>query len=270
MPTGRTCAFCGSDGPMSKEHVLPRWIRKRFPGEGAQEHWSRTDLEGGTVQKRRYPMVPFELTVREVCRSCNNGWMASLETKVKPILGPMLTSSIRLPLSIDEQESLAFWAAKTLMVAQSTLPREQRVVPAGHRTELLVEQAAPVRCRVAVARRPREPGAWPYRLLAIGGEWRTKPPPVPRPSRDEFNTYRALLAVGHVVFHFLGFFDPERKEGLRPGDLPAGFIEIWPEPDRFIWSPEPEHRLQDLEGLMHVGRADLIRARRGPQRVVPA
>jgi hypothetical protein len=197
------------------------------------------------------PIVPFELTVREVCRGCNNGWMADLETRVRPILGPMMTSSINLPLSIDEQDSLALWAAKTLMVAQSTLPRDQRVVPTEHYAELLAEQAAPTRCRIAVARRPREPEAWPYRLLEVGGEWRTKPPPGPRPTRDEFNTYRALLAVGHVVFHFLGFFDPDREEGLRPGDLPSGFIEIWPEPNHFVWSPEPEHRLHDLEPLMN-------------------
>jgi hypothetical protein len=256
---------------MSKEHVLARWIRKRFPNNGAQEHWHRTDLEDGAVHERRYRIVPFELTVREVCRRCNNGWMASLETKIQPILGPVMTSSIKLPLSIEEQESLASWAAKTLMVAQSTLPREQRVVPVEHHAELLAEQAAPTRCRVAVARRPRESNAWPYRLLAVGGEWRTKPPPGPRPTRDEFNAYRALLAVGHVVFHFLGFFDPDREEGLRPGDLPAGFVEIWPEPDRFVWSPEPEHRLQDLEWLMNLGRADLIRPRpRSKRRLAPA
>jgi hypothetical protein len=134
----------------------------------------------------------------------------------------MMTSSIKMPLSIDEQESLAFWAAKTLMVAQSTLPRDQRVVPAEHYAELLNKKAAPTRCRIAVAHRPREPNAWPYRLLEIGGEWRTTPPPGSRPTRDEFNTYRALLAVGHLVFHFLGFFDPDREEGLRPGDLPVG------------------------------------------------
>jgi hypothetical protein len=246
---------------MSKEHVLARWIRKRFPNDGTQEHWHRTEVDDGTVSERRYRSVPFELTVREVCRSCNNGWMADLENMVRPILGPMMTSSINLPLSIDEQASLAFWAAKTLMVAQSTLPRDQRVVPVGHYAELLTERAAPMRCRIAVARRPQEPEAWPYRLVEVGGEWRTKPPPGPRPTRDEFNMYRALLAVGHVVFHFLGFFDPEREEGLRPGDLPSGFIEIWPEPNHFVWSPEPEHRLQDVEPLLNLGRADLVRLR---------
>lgn len=251
---------------MSKEHVLARWIRKRFPNEGTQEHWHRTEVEDGTIRERRYRLVPFELTVREVCRDCNNGWMADLETRVRPILGPMMTSSINMPLSIDEQESLAFWAAKTLMVAQSTLPRDQRVVPAEHYAELLTERAPPTRCRIAVARRPREPNAWPYRLLEIGGEWRTRPPPGPRPARDEFNMYRALLAAGHVVFHFLGFFDADREEGLRPGDLPAGFIEIWPEPNHFVWSPEPERRLHDLEPLMNLGRADLVRLRPRSQR----
>lgn len=246
---------------MSKEHVLKRSTRKRFPSDGVQEHWHRTDLDDGTVQERRYPLVPFELTVREVCEECNTGWMANLETRVDPILGPMMTSPISVPLSVDEQETLAFWAAKTLMVAQSTLPRDQRVVPMAHYAELYEERAAPTRCRIAVARRPREPDAWPYRLLEVGGEWRAKPPPGPKPAKDDYNMYRALLAVGHVVFHFLGFFDPDREEGLRPGDLPGGFVEIWPETERFTWPPEPEHRLQDLEWLMHLGRADLVRLR---------
>jgi hypothetical protein len=250
---------------MSKEHVLARWIRKRFPDDGTQQHWHRTDLDDGSVQERRYRIVPFELTVREVCLGCNNGWMADLETRVRPILGPMMTSSINLPLSIDEQELLALWATKTLMVTQSTLPRDQRVVPGAHYAELLAERAAPARCRVAVARRPHELDAWPYRLLEVAGEWRAKPPPGPRPARDDYNMYRALLAVGHVVFHFLGFFDPDREEGLRPGDLPAGFVEIWPEASRVVWPPEPEHRLQDLEWLMHLCRADLVRRRPTPQ-----
>lgn len=81
---------------MSKEHGLSRWIRKGFPQYGTQEHWHRTDLEDGRVQARRYRTVPCELTVREFCLACNNGWMAHLETGVRPILGPMMTSSINL------------------------------------------------------------------------------------------------------------------------------------------------------------------------------
>src|SRR5690349_12765505 len=102
-PTGRSCIFCGSSGPMSREHVLARWIHKRFPSDGTQEHWHRTEAGDGTVKERRYRIVPFELTVREVCRGCNNGWMAELENVIRPILDPMMTSSINLPLSIEEQ-----------------------------------------------------------------------------------------------------------------------------------------------------------------------
>lgn len=50
---------------MSKEHVLARWIRKRFPNDGTQEHWHRAELEDGGIQERRFRVVPFELTVRD-------------------------------------------------------------------------------------------------------------------------------------------------------------------------------------------------------------
>jgi hypothetical protein len=47
---------------MSKEHVLARWIRKRFPNDGTQEHWHRTEVEDGTVKERSSPCATFGLS----------------------------------------------------------------------------------------------------------------------------------------------------------------------------------------------------------------
>lgn len=149
-----------------------------------------------------------------------------------------------------------------LMVMQCTLPAHERLVPIEHYADLFSNQSAPERCRIAVARRGYESEAWPHQLFQAGAEWRTTPPRGPRPTREGYNAYRAVLGIGHAVFHLLGFYDPRREGNLRPGDLPAGFVEIAPSGSRVLWPPSPEVALTDVERLIRRGPSLIARPKR--------
>ena len=81
------------------------------------------------------------MTVKQVCKDCNGGWMSELEQRTRPLLAPMLRGQVRT-FSAAEQLVLATWGAKTIYAADLTRPdpvapdenrkwvRERQVPPA--------------------------------------------------------------------------------------------------------------------------------------------
>jgi len=61
------CAYCGSDGPFSREHIWPRGIIKRVPDYDARYF--------GNPDK----VLSAEHTIRDVCTACNNGVLSELD-----------------------------------------------------------------------------------------------------------------------------------------------------------------------------------------------
>lgn len=245
---------------MSQEHVLAHWIGEAFAIKVPQPHWHIA--EGEISSERRFQQRPFRITAGCVCERCNHGWMSGLEQAVKRVLRPMMLLDTPITLTRDDQRILSFWAAKTLMTLQCTMPEADRVVPQQHYIELFEHQRAPDHCRIAIARRPSEPASWPYQIVQVGGEWRTTPPPGPRPTRADWNAYRAVIAIGHVVFHLLGFHDGAREGSLRSGDLPEAFVEIGPPGPTLVWPTTADVTMAGVEHLARLGEAVLVRPHR--------
>jgi hypothetical protein len=66
----RTCAFCGSAGPLTREHVLGNWLSKIGLDNSPVEYFA------GPLNRIPTPMgvgTPFQQTVKNVCAECNNG-----------------------------------------------------------------------------------------------------------------------------------------------------------------------------------------------------
>ena len=59
------------------------------------------------------------LTVKHVCRDCNNGWMSELEGCAKPILTPLIFGAASV-LDGQDQITVACWAFKTAVVFEAT------------------------------------------------------------------------------------------------------------------------------------------------------
>jgi hypothetical protein len=105
------CVFCGAAGSLSDEHVVPKWVRKALQIREPVREFSGTAYVGAAET--------LAIVFHEVCVSCNTGWMESLETDTRPVLGPLLlgaapgTSRVLDP---DQQAILATWAVKTSLL----------------------------------------------------------------------------------------------------------------------------------------------------------
>jgi hypothetical protein len=63
-----------------------------------------------------------EFTTRMVCGTCNNGWMADLESEAIPVLSPMFDGG-HVQLSEDQQRLLSVWITKMALIQESTKGR---------------------------------------------------------------------------------------------------------------------------------------------------
>ncbi len=123
----KNCIFCKNGKKFKgKEHVFPKWVL---------EHLSVRTQKGPLSETRKKinenGELIFENVVKRVlsnnnyvspyvCDECNNGWMCKLESKVKPILLPLIMGTkIPSKLTKDEKELIARWAAKTTCVIDS-------------------------------------------------------------------------------------------------------------------------------------------------------
>jgi hypothetical protein len=118
------CAFCRAPSPLTREHAWPRWLCETLKQRGPFR---------ATIGDRQWQTSSIDLVARAVCRDCNNGWLAELETATLPVLRPLVTSdgpeAVPSVLSADDQWLLAAWAAKTLLTHEAVRPA--RVIPDG-------------------------------------------------------------------------------------------------------------------------------------------
>jgi hypothetical protein len=109
------CLACGpTSSPMTKEHVFADWLLEEL--KSPTINFYRRHGDGGTEPYRKtINLQSFQL--RQVCKSCNNGWMASLEGRVKPTMVALMKGERQLSsLQDSEKWDLARWVAKTAIV----------------------------------------------------------------------------------------------------------------------------------------------------------
>lgn len=92
------CILCNREATLTREHVLPQWVRYLPPGEGPFST-RRVSANGGAVE---YTSTGIEIVARVVCGDCNGGWMAELEANVRPVLSPMINGRLQT-MTPDQQ-----------------------------------------------------------------------------------------------------------------------------------------------------------------------
>ncbi|MFD8472057.1 hypothetical protein ACFV2E_08370 [Streptomyces globisporus] len=122
----KVCVFCGGT-PLTKEHVLPRWLKVALDPSVRRFRYIR--LSDGGFQRHDAP--PLNDQVKVVCSGCNSGWMNQLEEGVRHFL-PALIQGKPCVLDARSQRALAAWTLKTLLMFQYThRPEVRSVIPAG-------------------------------------------------------------------------------------------------------------------------------------------
>jgi hypothetical protein len=235
------CVFCGTTTEkITKEHVFPDWISELFGREpGGTAEMVESD---GSIQA--FPAVPFQQQVRVVCKPCNEGWMADLESDVKGFLGPMLLERRKTTLAPSEQERLATWAVKTAMTIDHLHPKEL-VIPAVQLSEFHAAQTALPGQLVWIALREQIEDETERPLLGSVlkqsvGEFFLMPEVAQEAEqwhKEGRNVYRITFTIGHVAFQVFGHNLPTGMRVEVPPGAPVRIINAasapvqWPPAD---------------------------------------
>ena len=120
--------MCGGAGPRSEEAVFPNWLATALGGQGPFYTTESTQLRGQEVTSRERKTGSLaNLKLKDVCHSCNTGWMSRLENRSKDLLLPMIGDQ-SLRLSIPEQRHLAAWCQRKALTLDAWYP--DRFLPA--------------------------------------------------------------------------------------------------------------------------------------------
>lgn len=138
------CIFCQQEKRMSNEHIFPRWLQRYLGIQRKTLYIFSSDSE----QYQRKLVYDKHLNGR-VCRDCNNGWMSSIEGKVKPMLISMLDHKSSIHTTAVQSTTLAWWVYKTALTLHSASPYPD-VIPHRH-YELALQQRAPANLMIAIA-----------------------------------------------------------------------------------------------------------------------
>jgi hypothetical protein len=150
--TSETCIYCGKEAG-SEEHVFPQWLRERFKGAGTLEH--KVNINEPVRLMRRIQDV--RITVRSVCKKCNNGWMSNLQNKAKPIIEGLLDET-NTTLSLEDARTLTSWAVMTVMCMETRNERPFWLYRELDRTLFYASKEIPKNTEVWIAYWVNSPG----------------------------------------------------------------------------------------------------------------
>ena len=242
------CIFCGNWRKITKEHILPRWLRRtaiaeRLPSKnssfkrmGSQTHpgappvyatYNKTS--GGSFLTR---------TAAVACGQCNSGWMSDSDNVTKPILLDLIFGHAR-SLSLDDQKSLAAWVCLKSIVnayyglrfGKSPTVQDYIAVAVTDRRYLMERRLAPENWAINISHitGQRWQARWFRYSLHVSsvqsdsGEW----VPVFGNGDEPSNCQATTFGIGQFLFHSLRWGD-EHLKITAPSDG-SGANRIWPQ-----------------------------------------
>lgn len=224
------CIFCGGGGKMTAEHVLPDWLGDiglpMDPVQPSSRWLNRSPRLLGP------PMPPFRTTVRQVCASCNNGWMSRLETVARRVLAPVILGEPQIILEAD-QPAVAAWTLKTVLVSFWVSPAEHRAdgygVPPSEYAALYGQRellAPPDDVQMWIGRYSGEE----RRTVVQGTPMVVRVEGLPEP--DGPQGYGMNIALGDLFLQGVRFTTPSLELDLR---TVQGLAQIWPVRGPVTW-----------------------------------
>jgi hypothetical protein len=222
----RSCVLCGSQGKLTKEHVLPNWLRK-YASQYAAGEAPSGGFSGSAYGKAHSGLpLPPPIVVRMVCEQCN-GWMSdTFEVSAKPHLIALIEGTVT-HLDANAVSAVARWINKSALMYALTAQPCVFDAAAYHQFR---ETGDPVAgCGVFVGTKD-DPGA-PYS---------TKPPTTPLPEGAGvsfwIDTWKTTLGLGALVVHYT--WTAPGVAARTVADRDGLVLPIWPvPPDGITWPP---------------------------------
>lgn len=239
----RSCVFCGAI-PLTKEHVIAQWLRAALGVTDFRVRYIQHTLE----TTRHHDGPAFLEQVRVVCATCNNGWMNDLEESVRHFLPKLITGRLVL-LNVAEQEALARWSFKTMLMYQYTHSAQHRtVIPDADYVEFYAtrELSKDMTARVAFMNFPPD-NSVPL-LDTLGQAYGD--------ANELGDAWISTLKIGCLVVQILR--GPER-EGMRlqPFESDQLFRAIWPATRPVGWPIRFAIPYEHMRVLSHPETLDL-------------
>ena len=179
----RICPFCPNIAD-SDEHGTAQWITERFLAR--DKGLGNFTMSFGDLYPERTAKTLNQKI--QVCRECNNGWMSSLEGRIKPALVAMSEGST-LHIGLDGQKTIARWLVKSCITAELTTPKQSliRVSTRDQRYEI---------------GKGRTPAGWRVAIGAYEGEGANL--------EHRFSNVKQLISdtgesLGYVILHTIRF-----------------------------------------------------------------
>jgi len=216
----RRCIFCGGQ-PVTKEHVFGAWLSPLFPRPSGKRMYldMATPVKGARIKHPRLYPLRLDLRVKQVCRSCNSGWMASLEDNARDII-TTIHSGTKYSITSEEQTLLASWASKTAVIIQYM--DSNPVVPEYRRKWLFIHHTPPPDTSVWIA---RYDGASVAGGLTAELFFQMEPKPLSFPQGQA-----VWFSIGSLVFVVLSIYI--KNVAVRPQfpvSLASHLFPIWPQ-----------------------------------------
>ncbi|MDM5180604.1 hypothetical protein PO883_25820 [Massilia sp. DJPM01] len=123
MQIMKVCVFCGKSPPevkITREHVLRNRFNKVFTHAWGEMDWNQKYVDKTTgefiVVNRKIPQSPFDQTINDVCKICNEGWLnVQVEQPVEKYLDCMVLGK-DVKVDVEACALLSRWSAKTAAV----------------------------------------------------------------------------------------------------------------------------------------------------------
>jgi hypothetical protein len=233
------CIFCQRKGKASREHLWPRWAQGTLDQE-AHNKLVRHSIEPHDQPHTVWDARIFSATIKEVCRSCNNGWMSQIEAEAKLFAEPLIRGEEGILIRPDEaQWAIARWAYLKVLLFER-IDKRQRLLPFGcyqemYEASLLDKPALPIDMTVLVAAHDGQRyGQYAHRLLADAGTRRPE-------------LFMGTITIQHLVVQVIKDIagDGEVKSFRHDKRVAGNEARIWPLSQPFKWPPG--HPLTDAD-----------------------
>jgi hypothetical protein len=217
------CAFCSHEGKLSREHITGKWMRELFPGKKIVSY---STTKGTNLE---YPIEKLDWKAKVVCETCNNTWMSDIEKHhAKPVLTPLITGQMDIPIGLSEAHSIALFTFKTAVVLDHAYSRSGE--PFFERT-----QRHEFRERLAI---PASAQMWlcPYAGNREGGRFIPSYLQGKIPPANDLQMYVCTIALGHIAIQVVSAKVAGNADLHSNPSFEGLAVPFWPElqPD-YLW-----------------------------------
>lgn len=212
---------------------------KRFPSSNK----ARTYAEIGVRGMVNWPTAKPSLSLKRLCKTCNNGWMSRLENEAKPVVESILDDKIEA-IDASAQFILARWAVKTAMVIETVDADRPWFYSETERAFMRDTQTIPQRTSVWIAKCILHPN-----IYSAAKDLRT--------SLDDsgVRAFVTTMAFGSLAFQVVSIKTPAEIPAttgvaydVSDGPWNQTLAQVWPKSEEpLVWPPP--YGLADELGL---------------------